>query len=376
MWEVECPTYLCGTLDFPHNVSHKINFDYIMKEAILYKKLSNSPTGKTGNKVKCFVCNHHCVIDDKERGLCGVRENQKGKLYSLVYGKVIAEDIDPIEKKPFFHFLPGTKSLSIATIGCNFRCLYCQNADISQIGDETGTRNSILALGKEQSPKKIVEDALKNNCPSIAYTYTEPTIFIEYALDIMKLAHKKNIKNIWVSNGYMTKESLDLISPYLDAINIDLKGFSEKFYQEVCNAKLMPVLENLKRIKKKKIWLEVTTLLIPGRNDSLKELKGIAEFIKRELGKETPWHISRFFPSYKMMDLLPTKIEEIYNAVKIGKRAGLKYVYSGNIPGNRFENTYCPNCGEKMIERNSYSIKRFDNKGKCNKCGESLDLIF
>lgn len=285
-----------------------------MKQAILYEKLDN--------KVKCGVCNHRCVIGDGKKGICGVRKNEKGKLYSLVYGKAIAEHIDPIEKKPLYHFLPGTKTLSIATIGCNFKCLHCQNASISQAD---------FISGKDLLPEKVVEDALRYNCPSISYTYTEPTIFVEYALDTMKLAKAKGLKNIWVSNGYMTKETLNLISPYLDAINIDLKAFTEKFYQEVCGAKLKPVLENLERIKKRKIWLEVTTLIISTKNDSPKELKNIAEFIKKHLGAETPWHVSRFFPTYKLIDLPPTEVEKIYEAVEIGKKAGLKHVYGGNI---------------------------------------------
>lgn len=287
-----------------------------MKQAILYEKL------KKDDKVQCGVCNHRCIISSGKRGICGVRKNEKGKLYSLVYGKAIAENIDPIEKKPLYHFLPGTRTLSIATVGCNFRCLHCQNADISQ---------AEFISGRDLPPEKIVEDALKYNCPSIAYTYTEPTIFVEYALDTMKLAKDKGLKNVWVSNGYMTKETLDLISPYLDAINVDLKAFTEKFYQEVCGAKLKPVLENLKDIKKRKIWLEVTTLIIPTKNDSVEELKNIAEFIKKHLGAETPWHVSRFFPTYKLTEVPSTDVEKIYQAVEIGKKAGLKYVYGGNI---------------------------------------------
>ena len=340
-----------------------------MKEALLYKKLS----GKT---VQCNVCDHHCVIKNGERGICGTRENKNGKLYSLVYGKAVAENIDPIEKKPFFHFMPGSCALSIATAGCNFRCLYCQNADISQIGKEKPIKNKGIELfGKNLSPEDIIKDTLNSGCPIIAYTYTEPTIFLEYALDTMELAHKNNLKNVWVSNGYMTKDTLDLIGPYLDAINVDLKGFTEKFYLEVCGARLAPVLENLKYIKKMGIWLEVTTLLIPGKNDSEKEIKQIAEFIKNELGAETPWHISRFFPTYKMSDIPPTNPKTIRKAVEIGKKAGLKYVYSGNVPGDDLENTYCPKCKEKMIEREGYFIKRYDDNGKCSKCGANLNLI-
>lgn len=290
-----------------------------MKEALLYKKLS-------GGKVQCNVCNHKCIILKKGRGICRVRENQNGKLYSLVYGKIIAEHIDPIEKKPLHNFLQGTFSLSIATIGCNFKCLHCQNADISQ---QTPTSQSLG--GKTFTPEQIVQDALDNNCPSISYTYTEPTIFVEFALDCMKLAHEKGLKNVWVSNGYMTKECLNLISPYLDAINIDLKAFTEKFYQEICGARLKPVLENLIDVKKRGIHLEIATLIIPDKNDSEKELKQMAEFIRKELGDNVPWHVSRFFPHNKMIDVLATSIEKIYQAVEIGKSAGLKYVYPGNI---------------------------------------------
>lgn len=286
-----------------------------MQEALLYKKL------ESGN-VQCNACNHRCIIAENKRGICGVRENQNGKLYSLVFGKIIAEHIDPIEKKPLYHFLPGTFSLSIATAGCNFRCLHCQNADISQ---------SSNIIGENRTPEEIIESALKNKCPSISYTYTEPTIFLEFALDCMKLAHERGLKNIWVSNGYMSKETLDLIGPYLDATNIDLKAFSEEFYRDVCGARLKPVLENLIDIKKRGIHLEITTLIIPTKNDSEKELKQIAEFIKKKVGADTPWHVSRFFPHYKMKDTPPTLVEKIYQAVEIGKSAGLKYVYPGNV---------------------------------------------
>lgn len=303
-----------------------------MKEALLYKKLT--PSKGEVNKVQCNACNHKCIISDGKRGICKVRENQNGKLYSLVYGKIIAEHIDSIEKKPLYHFLPGTFSLSFATIGCNFHCLHCQNADISQ----APTSKSVG--GKTKTPEEIIDDAIKNKCPSISYTYTEPTVFVEFALDCMKLAHNpkgqadgagNGLKNIWVSNGYMTKECLDLISPYLDAVNIDLKAFTEEFYRDICGAKLKPVLENLIDINKRGIHLEITTLIIPGKNDSKKELKGIAEFIKKELGTNTPWHVSRFFPQYKLSDVLPTPIEKIYQAVEIGKEIGLKYVYPGNV---------------------------------------------
>jgi pyruvate formate lyase activating enzyme len=293
-----------------------------MKEAVLYEKLSDK-------KVKCGLCNHCCIINDGKRGICGVRENKKGKLYSLVYGRIIAEHIDPIEKKPLYHFMPGSFSLSIATIGCNFKCLHCQNSDISQINKQEIINNK--QWGKEKSPKEIIQDALSGECPSISYTYTEPTIFLEFALDCMKLAKKKGLKNVWVSNGYMTKKVLDLIAPYLDAINVDLKAFTEGFYRDVCGAKLQPVLDNLIDIKKRGIHLEITTLVIPGKNDSEKELKQVAAFIKKKLGKDIPWHVSRFFPHHEFLNMMPTPVEKILRAVEIGKEAGLKFVYTGNV---------------------------------------------
>lgn len=338
------------------------------KEAILYEKLSEG-------KVKCGVCNHRCIIDEGKKGICGVRKNEGGTLYTLVYGKAVAENVDPIEKKPLFHFMPGTLSLSIAATGCNLRCLHCQNADISQASKERAFEDSDLILGKDLPPEKVIKDTLAENCPSISYTYTEPTIFIEYALDTMQLAKKEGLRNIWVSNGYMSTEALDVIAPYLDAINVDLKGFAEKFYSEICGAKLEPVLENLRDIKKRGIWLEITTLLITGKNDSVEELEGIAKFIRDNLGIETPWHISRFFPAYKIIDLPPTEVEIIRKAVEIGRSAGLKYVYSGNIPGDTFEDTYCPKCKEKMINRVGYLVERFDDEGKCSACGENLNII-
>lgn len=259
-----------------------------------------------------------------------MRENKEGKLYSLVYAKACALNIDPIEKKPFFHFLPGTKSLSLATVGCNLACHSCQNWTISQ-----GPKIFGRVGGDEALPKKIVELAIKNNLPSISYTYTEPTVFLEYALDTMKLAKKKGLKNIWITNGFLSKETLSLIAPFLDAANIDLKSFDDEFYKKYCGARLQPVLDTLKRLKEKKIWIEVTTLVMPGLNDSKAIFKDIANFIKKELGKDTPWHISRFCGaiSWKMQNVPDTPIETLKKAERIGKEAGLKYVYIGNVPG-------------------------------------------
>jgi len=336
-----------------------------MKEAYLYKKLSNK-------KVQCRNCAHFCIIKNGKRGICGVRENKAGKLYSLVYSKAVALNIDPIEKKPFFHFLPGSHSLSIATVGCNFTCKSCQNWDISQ-----APKPNKPVLGDDLPPREIVQMALKNKLPSISYTYTEPGVFSEYALDTMKLAKKAGLKNNWVSNGFWSKELFDLISPYLDAANIDLKGFTDEFYIKYCGGRLQPVLDTLKRIKQKKIWLEITTLVIPTLNDSEENFKKIAKFIKEELGPETPWHISQFCGaiSWKLQHLPDTSVETLEKAYNIGKKAGLKYVYTGNIPGLPSEDTFCPKCNALIIDRTGYTISRYDKQGLCPKCSANLDLI-
>lgn len=360
----ECRNFNVHFLSYSdlQNLLKGYNYKY-MHEALLYQKLEN-------NNIRCQACAHRCIISPGKRGFCGVRENQGGKLYSLVYGKACAINIDPIEKKPFFHWLPGSYSLSIATVGCNFRCLHCQNADISQWPRETKQ-----IFGENLSPEKIVEKALENKVESISYTYTEPTIFVEYALEIMKLAKKKGLKNNWVTNGYMTSETLELVSPYLDAANTDLKFFRDDLYQKICGGKLQPVLDSLKWMKEHKIWVEVTTLVIPGYTDRDTQFEDIAKFIKNELGAETPWHISRFYPAYKMMNVSPTPVEIIHRAAEIGKKIGLKYVYTGNLPGDNGENTYCPKCGELVIQRFGYEIQKFDKQGKCQKCGEDLNLI-
>lgn len=336
-----------------------------LKEAYLYEKLPD-------DKVQCKNCAHYCLISENQKGICQVRKNIKGKLFALNYEKLIACNVDPIEKKPLFHFLPGSSSLSIATVGCNFRCLNCQNYNISQFSK---TKDEVP--GEKIEPEKIVKLALENNTPSISYTYTEPVIFLEYALDTMKIAKKQGIKNVWVSNGFLSKESLELISPYLDAANIDLKGFSEDFYRKNCGGKLQPVLDNLVRIKNKKIWLEITTLVIPELSDKSEMFEKIAKFIKKELGEETPWHLTQFYSaiSWKLKKLPDTPVETLKKAWQIGKNAGLKYVYNGNVQGLESENTFCPKCNSLMIKRTGYDIQRFDIKGKCAKCKENLNLI-
>ena len=286
------------------------------------------------------------------------------------YGKVISCAVDPIEKKPLFNFLPGSKSYSIATVGCNFRCDNCQNYDISQIPK---ARNIIV--GQEASPEEIVLAAKQSNCASISYTYSEPTIFFEYAYDIAKLAKKEGIKNVFVTNGYITPEALHEISPYLDAANIDLKSFSEDFYMKRCGAHLQHILDSIKLYKSLGIWTEITTLIIPSLNDSEEELKKIARFIK-ELGEETPWHISQFHPTYKLIDLPRTPVTTLRKAREIGLDAGLKYVYEGNVPGETGENTYCPKCKKPLIRRFGYQIQENKIKNsKCTYCGTKIDGV-
>ncbi len=319
-----------------------------------------------GNLVKCNLCSHRCRIPDSKRGVCGVRENREGTLYSLVYGRAVAQAVDPIEKKPLFHFYPGSKIFSIATVGCNFRCLNCQNYDISQMPREHGS-----IIGESLLPEEIVEKAKRYGCRSIAYTYTEPTVFFEYAYETAKLASKEGIKNVFVTNGYITEEALRELAPYLDAANIDLKGFSEEFYRKVCGARLEPVLESIKLHRELGIWVEVTTLVIPTLNDSEEVLRGIAEFISG-VGEDIPWHVSRFYPAYKLIDLPPTPLETLRKAREIGLEAGLKYVYQGNVPGEG-ESTYCHECGELLIQRYGYQVllNKIEDS-RCPYCGADI----
>jgi pyruvate formate lyase activating enzyme len=334
-----------------------------MKEALFYEKLDN-------HAVQCHLCAHHCVIARGKRGICGVRENRGGILCTLVYSRSIAENIDPIEKKPLFNFLPGSKSFSIATAGCNFRCLHCQNYDISQM-----PRNRDAIIGRNLSPDDIVLLAKQNGCESISYTYTEPTIFYEYAYDTAKIASAEGLKNVFVTNGYITEEPLRKISPYLDAANIDLKSFTEGFYKKICGAKLQPVLDAIKLYRDLNIWIEITTLIIPTHNDSSPELEQIASFIKG-LGAEIPWHITAFHPTYRLMDQSPTPMSSLMQAREIGMRAGLRYVYVGNVPGEQGENTYCYKCGELLIERYGFKIVRYGIiDAQCPKCQAKIDGV-
>lgn len=335
-----------------------------MKEALFYER-------KEGGGVRCGLCRFRCMIKEGSRGICNVRENRGGILYTLVYGKLCAEHIDPIEKKPLFHVMPGSRTYSIATPGCNFRCKHCQNYSIAQV-----PRNASIQ-GKTSSPQGVVQQALAGNCSSIAYTYTEPTIFFEFAYDTARLAREAGLKNIFVTNGYITKEALTTIAPYLDAANIDLKGFSEEFYRDVIHASLAEVLDSIIEYRRQGIWVELTTLIIPGLNDSESELQGIASFIVNNLGVDTPWHVSQFYPTYQLNELPRTPLKTLRLARDIGLAAGLHYVYEGNVPGEGGENTWCPSCAALLIRRFGYKIETDRTRyGACPDCGSVIAGIY
>jgi len=333
------------------------------KEALLYEKLEDK-------LVHCYLCNHHCKIADSKFGLCGVRQNIDGVLYTHAYGKVIASHIDPIEKKPLYHFFPGSFSLSIATIGCNFRCGFCQNWEISQSSIKDGDFAS-----EEFMPEEIVEAAIKNNCNSISYTYTEPTIFFEYALDTAKLAKKKGLYNNFVSNGFMTKEALEMIKPFLDAANVDLKFFKEESYRKICSGSLKPVLDSIVLMHQLGIWVEITTLVVPDENDSKEELTAIAGFIAK-LDKNIPWHVSKFHPDYKFTDHKSTPEPTLKMACDIGYAVGLRYIYVGNVIG--FGNdTHCHSCKKLLIKREIFSVLENNIKEeKCPYCNTAIPGVF
>jgi pyruvate formate lyase activating enzyme len=336
----------------------------MIKEAMLYRSLSE-------RKVLCFLCSHRCEIGDSQFGICGVRQNKEGKLYTHVFGEVIAAHVDPIEKKPLYHFLPGTTSFSIATIGCNFKCPFCQNWQISQSTKKDGQGES----GSQLLPDQVVKVAKSRGCQSISYTYTEPTIFFEYAYETAKLAKKEGLSNIFVTNGYMTQEALEEIQPYLDACNVDLKSFREDFYKRICKAHLEPVLESIRLMKELGIWVEVTTLVVPGQNDGEKELTQIARFI-HDLDPGIPWHISRFHPDYQYTDSHSTPIEVLKKAYQIGKKEGLHFIYIGNVWGEA-EDTVCPHCHKVLIPRQGFFIGKIKVKdSSCPYCGGSVAGVF
>jgi pyruvate formate lyase activating enzyme len=329
-----------------------------MKEAVLWEK-------QEGQKVLCKLCRWNCVIAPGGLGRCRVRKNREGTLYSLNYEKVCAAADDPIEKKPLFHFFPGSQAFSIAAPGCNFQCVFCQNWQISQ----TPYKNQID--GSDYSAEQIVNAAIDTGCKGMAYTYTEPTVFMERCTETAILARQRGLYNVFVSNGYMSIEAIEWMRPWLDGINVDLKAYTEPFYHNLCKAHLEPVLDTIKYIAQKTdIWMEITTLLIPGQNEDPNELAELAAFLVKECGPDIPWHISRFYPQYKMADLPQTNTQALQKAYDIGKQAGLRYIYVGNLPGNRAESTFCYSCGKLLIERTGYHIMQNHIKDSaCPQCG-------
>jgi len=333
-----------------------------VKEALLWGK-------KPDGRIQCRLCNHRCVIEEGKTGVCQVRINKGGVLYSLVYGRLVAENVDPIEKKPLFHVQPGSRSYSIATCGCNFRCLHCQNHEISQM-----PRDESRIVGWELSPQEVVRKAKVSGCTSISYTYTEPTIYLEYALDVAKLASEEGLLNVFVTNGYMTEEALEEFHPHLDAANVDLKAATDEFYRKICGARIEPVKNSIRKMRSLGVWVEVTTLIIPGLNDEPEGLKEIARFIL-SVGPEIPWHVSAFHPTYRLMDRPRTAAQTLRAARQIGLSEGLKYVYCGNIPGEG-EDTYCPGCGELLLRRVGFRVLENTLKhSRCPQCSTRLDGI-
>ncbi|WP_243358302.1 AmmeMemoRadiSam system radical SAM enzyme [Fundidesulfovibrio terrae] len=331
-----------------------------MHPARLWKPLKDT-------SLQCRLCSHFCVIGAGERGRCGVRVNQGGELFTLVYDRAAAINIDPVEKKPLYHFLPGSRTFSFGTMGCNLGCSFCQNYSLSQ-----PPRLGQPIEGHDVTPEALVRAAVEAKCASISYTYSEPTIFFELMQDTARLAKDRGLANIIVSNGFMSPECLDELAPLVDAANIDLKGFTPKFYEEICQARLDPVKKNLVRMCGLGWWLEVTTLIIPGLNDSPQELAAMAAFIAVELGPDTPWHLSRFHPDFNMQDRPPTPVATLEAAWETGKKAGLRHVYVGNLPGTPHNSTHCPECGKPAIVREGFTVTGGSKDGKCPSCGKRI----
>jgi pyruvate formate lyase activating enzyme len=340
------------------------------KKGFIKTKLSPYFTSLEGREIQCELCPHRCRVAKGKRGICRVRENRDGKYYSLVYGNPCAVHLDPIEKKPFFHVLPATTSFSLATAGCNFQCKFCQNWEISQAFPED-------VYNYEASPELMVKRAKEIGARSVAYTYVEPTIFYEYMLDIGTLVKKSGLLNVYHSNGFINPAPLKSLCKVLDAANVDLKGFTENFYHELCGGGLTPVLETLKTLKKEKVHLEITNLIIPTKNDDMSVLKEMCLWIKKELGSDTPIHFSRFYPLYKLKSLPPTPVSTLDKAREAALSAGLEYVYVGNIPGHASENTFCPKCKKMIIQRTGYMVGEINLKdGKCRYCGKPIPGIW
>jgi pyruvate formate lyase activating enzyme len=321
-------------------------------------------------EIKCRLCPRFCQLGDKERGFCGVRENQDGKYYTLVYGQAASYNIDPIEKKPLFHFLPGAMAFSIATAGCNVACKFCQNWEISQMRPEQVKSRHLL-------PEVVAETAASYNCPVVAYTYSEPVIFYEYMYDTSLQARRKNLRNAVITNGFINPEPLAELIKVVEAIKIDLKAFNQDFYTNYVRGELKPVLESIKQIARSKVWLEIVYLVIPTLNDNPEEIRQMARWLKAEIGPDYPLHFSRFQPMYLIKNLPPTPVSSLEKLRDIALQEGLHYVYLGNTPGHPGENTYCPNCGQPVIERYGYTIKKINLSGnKCRHCQQVIPGVW
>jgi pyruvate formate lyase activating enzyme len=318
--------------------------------------------------VRCGVCAHRCLVRPGRRGICAVRENRGGHLVCLAYGSVVSAGVDPIEKKPLFHVAPGSLAYSIATAGCPFHCVFCQNWEIAQ-----APRLGIEFPSRRLPPERIVEEALAYGAASIAYTYVEPTVFLEYALETARLGHVAGLRNLFVTDGYATPEAVELLASVIDAANVDLKSFDDAFYRKLCGARLAHVLEAIVAMRRGGIWLELTTLIIPGHNDDEGQLRALTAWIVDALGPETPWHVSRFFPAYRMLDVPATPLQTLRRAADIGREAGLVHVYVGNAPELGLEDTHCAGCGRLLVERRGYRVHdRLAAGGACPGCGQRL----
>ncbi len=343
-----------------NNYLYRNKIKYVEKEAKYWKKIDE--------KVQCLLCPHKCIIKEKQRGICGVRENREGKLFTLIYASCSSCYPDPIEKKPLFHFYPNSLVYSLGTVGCNFKCLHCQNYTISQAKPEEYLLYDILPIEAVERAKKC--------CSGIAFTYNEPTIWWEYAYDTAKIAKKENLYSVFVTNGYINEEPLEEIARYLDAVNIDVKSMSNEFYKEICKANVEPVLQACKLYKEKGLHVEMTYLVIPTKNDDIEEIKRFCKWVLEEFGEEQVIHFTAFYPHYKMEYLPPTPFKKLLEIYNIAKREGLYYVYLGNVPHGDYENTYCPNCGNLLIERFGFSAEIKGLKGnECKKCKAKIPVI-
>lgn len=318
--------------------------------------------------VRCNVCAHRCLVRPGRHGICGVRVNRHGALLATSYGNIVASALDPIEKKPLFHVAPGSTAWSIALPGCPFHCVFCQNWEVAQ-----GPRLGLELPTQARSPEDVVADARRRGAASLAFTYVEPAVFLEFALDTGRLARAFGLRNLWITDGYTTPEAVELLATFVDAANVDLKSFDDAFYRRLCGARLAPVLDGLEAMRAAGIWLEVTTLVIPGHNDGDEELGAIANWIGGHLGPETPWHISRFHPDFHLLHVPPTPSETLRRAAAIGRDAGLAHVYIGNAPELGAEDTQCAGCGRLLIERHGYTTtSRLTDDGACPACGRAM----